>query len=149
MTAAAESLNARRDAYVSAIRALLARFPEALPADQKGILGRAGDVLSTQEPVLERLDDLDLEGSPTREEAREVAEVLLRAQHLPRMILAFGQVLLQEEKSRALRPVEQEALLLARDLAFFTQEWAERHQDLLDLVDPDDDPDGTDDPLAF
>lgn len=123
------SLNARRDAYVRGIRALLARFQQVQPGDLKGILGRAESVLGAQAGSLDRLLELDLEAPPERE--RETIEVLLRAQHLPRMVLAFGEVMVQEEQSQVLRPVQLEALALARELALLTQAWVSLHADEL------------------
>jgi hypothetical protein len=132
------SLNAHRDRYVERVRRLRERFLELLeshPATLKGILGRAKSVFEAQDSSLEALAAADLEARElAADEQRAVAEILLRAQHLPRMILAFGRLLREEKKeSQALLPIEAEVLEVARGLAELIQEWVLLHEDELDL----------------
>ena len=47
------------------------------------------------------------------------------------MLLAFGDVLVQEEKDTKLRLVQASAVSLGRDLALLAQEWVWRHQERL------------------
>ncbi|RMG14785.1 MAG: hypothetical protein D6731_09745 [Planctomycetota bacterium] len=124
------SLNARRDAYVRSMRALCRRLVVAMPPDLDGILGRTESLLAGQAASLERLAGLDLEGDDPL--PIETAHALLRAQQLPRMILALGEVLAQQEEDERLRPVQQEALDLARELADLTQAWLASRGDVVD-----------------
>jgi hypothetical protein len=126
------SLNARRDTYTRGMRALMEEVPGAMPRETKGILGRMEAIIDAQRPALDTLDGLDLDNGRPSEEA---AMAIVRSQQLPRMILAFGEVLVQDEKDESLRPIQIRCLELARGLAFLSAEWFERHQDKLDLTD--------------
>lgn len=127
-----EPLNARRNVYTRSMRALMEELPGAMPADAKGILGRLEAIVDAQRPALDALDALDLDhGTPSE----DTALAIIRAQQLPRMILAFGEVLVQDEKDHSLRPIQARCIALAQGLVFFSAEWFERHQDQLDLTD--------------
>ena len=124
------SLNARRDAYVATMRALCVRLPRELPADLDGILGRSAALLETQQVNLDRLETLDFEGGS---DPNRVFHALVRAEQLPRMVLAMGEVLLQQEKDKALRPIQRDCLNLARELVSLTKTWVLTHQAEIDL----------------
>ncbi|MGE0712735.1 MAG: hypothetical protein AB7N76_33495 [Planctomycetota bacterium] len=131
-------LNALRDAYVTAARALIDQVEDAAPEQEmRGITGRAGAVLRAQLPVLEALGALDLR--PGGADQREVLVAISRAQHLPRMVLAFGEVLRREEKSRAWAAAQQRALELAGDLALLTQCWVIAAAPDLDALEAEED----------
>jgi hypothetical protein len=125
-------LNARRDAYVRGMRALCGELQSALEAgEHKGILGRVGPLLEGQRDTLRRLEELDLEGDVGVE---ETVLALVKAQHLPRMLLALGEVFVQEEKDQALRPLQRRALDLGTELGGMTQDWVLAHQADIDLL---------------
>jgi hypothetical protein len=113
------------------MRQVRQRLIQELPADLDGILGRAGPLLEGQDVHLDRLGLLDLDGPV--DSATDVAHALLRAQQLPRMILALGEVMIQQEKDEVLRPLQRDALELARELADVAQLWIYAHRDELDL----------------
>ena len=50
------------------------------------------------------------------------------------MILALGEVFVQEEEGDALRPLQRRALTLGTELGRLTQDWVLTHQDDLDLL---------------
>ena len=115
-----EQLHATRDAFVEGMRALIERVEEDTPeAELRGIVGRAGQVLRGAAVHLDTLADLDFSSA----DPDEILRVLSRAQHLPRMVLAFGQVLHHEEKSTAWVPAQLEAMELISQLSTLVQEW--------------------------
>jgi len=115
-----EQLHATRDAFVLGMRALIERVEEDTPeAELTGIVGRAGQVLRGAAVHLDTLAALDF----GRSAPDEILSALSRAQHLPRMVLAFGQVLRHEEKSAAWVPAQLEAIELISQLSSLVQEW--------------------------
>ncbi len=125
-------LNRWRDEYVQRMRALVQRFRRAHPADLDGILGRAESVVGAQLTTLDELADLDLEQATGADARRAAVETLLRAQHLPNVLVAMSRVLEEQEKDRALEPIADEARALAERLALLTQAWVLRHGDALE-----------------
>ncbi len=123
------SLNKRRDAYVRAMRILLKRFDVFYPLKLKGILGRQREVLGAQIEYLEDFAQANLDSPP---EAPQLVELLLRVQHLPRMILSYQRILATEEKNEVLKPIEREALTLAHQLGDLLQAWALKHHQIID-----------------
>jgi hypothetical protein len=117
----ATDFEGRRSGYVAGMRQLIDTMERSLPdMEMHGIATRVGAVLQAQLPNLEAFASLDLssKGDPD-----EILSVFLRAQHLPRMIVAFGKVL-QEEGSTAWLPLRKRATQLAEELALVLQEWA-------------------------
>lgn len=112
------------------MRALCERLPKELPPDLDGILSRSATLLENQQLHLDRLANLDLEGGS---DPNRVFSALIRAEQLPRMILAMGEVLLQQEKDQALRPTQRACLDLARELVALIKAWVLMHQAEIDL----------------
>ena len=128
----APSLNRRRDTYTRHMRDLMDRVSRVMPTGVDGILGRVEGILAAQRGSLDELDAVDLESDGG---VRESALLLLRAEQLPRMILSFGEVLVQEEKDLTLRPLQRRCLELAHQLADFRADWFLVHQDKIELFD--------------
>lgn len=127
-----EPLNPRRDAYLARARDLVRRLGGIELEEVRGILNRVSDVIETQAPNLKRLAALDLDATPADGEAvNEAIAILMSAQHLPRMVICFSRVLLEEEQDSLLTPYEVEAATLGGDLALLTQDWVQRHQELI------------------
>lgn len=102
------------------MRALIERVEDDAPdAELRGIVSRAGQVLRGAAVHLDSLAALDFGCA----DPDEILSVLNRAQHLPRMVLAFGQVLRNEEKSAAWVPAQLEAIELLSQLSTLVQEW--------------------------
>lgn len=142
-----EELIALRDALVRDLRRLAFGAPDALPDDValKGILGRADPLLAAQAPHIEALAHLDLLREADDPEAQErVLEVLTRVLHVPRMVIALGEVLRQDTKSEAMRPQQQEAARTAARIQHLARLWALRQAGLdADALDDEaDDEDG-------
>jgi hypothetical protein len=134
-----QDLCALRDALVADLRRLSGAAPEAFPEEvkRKGILERAGPLLAAQAGHIDALAALDLGATGSAARAR-VLEALTRALHIPRMVIALGEVLRQDTKSEALRPLQEQAARLAARLQGLGQLWA-LHQAGLDpgLFDED------------
>ena len=132
-------LLALRDSIVAELRRLAGEAPDALPDDVKlkGILGRFGPLLETQTADIDALATVDLDAEGPEEQER-VLEVLSRALHVPRMVVAMGEVLRQDTKSTALRPIQQEAARAAASIQRLARLWALR-QAGLDAAMIDDD----------
>ena len=142
-----EELITLRDALVRDLRQLAFGAPDALPDDValKGILGRADPLLAAQAPHIDALAALDLLSPADDAEAQErVLEVLTRVLHVPRMVMAMGEVLRQDTKSEALRPLQQEAARAAARIQHLARLWALRQAGLEadDFVDGAEDEDG-------
>lgn len=128
-----EELTTLRDALVRDLRRLAFGAPDALPDDValKGILGRADPLLAAQAPHIDALAALDLLSPADDAEAQErVLEVLTRVLHVPRMVMAMGEVLRQDTKSEALRPLQQEAARAAARVQHLARLWALRQAGL-------------------
>lgn len=124
-----EELTALRDALVRDLRRLAFDAPDALPDDValKGILGRVDPLLAAQAPHIDALERLDLLAPAHDLEAQErVLEVLTRVLHVPRMVIAMGEVLRQDTKSDALRPLQQEAARTAARIQHLARLWTLR-----------------------
>ena len=127
-----EPLNPRRDAYLAQARELVRRLGGFELDEVRGILNRVSEVIETQAPNLDRLAALDLDALPADGEAvNDAIAILMGAQHLPRMVICFSRVLLEEQQDSSLTPYELDAANLGRDLALLTQEWVQRHQELI------------------
>lgn len=119
-------LNELRDQLLATLRGLVRRFGEVYPRglEFRGILERGEQVLKTQEPRLEEAGALDLEADPDDPFAQEEAfRTLLQLQHLPQMILAMGQVLVQEKEDPSLAPLAEEAKAAAGRLELLIHLW--------------------------
>ena len=135
MGPAEDELTSLRDALVRDLRQLAYGAPDALPEDValKGILGRVDPLLAAQAPHIDALAGLDLLGSADEDAQDLVFEVLTRVLHVPRMVMALGEVLRQDTKSEALRPLQQEAARAAARIQLLARLWALRQAGL----DPD------------
>lgn len=136
-----DELPALRDSIVRELRRLAGDTPDALPDDVKlkGILGRFGPLLESQAANVDALAAVDLaaEGSEAQE---RVLEVLARALHVPRMVVAMGEVLRQDTKSTALRPLQQDAARAAASIQRLARLWALRQAGLdAAMIDDEDD----------
>lgn len=122
-----QELLALRDSIVRELRRLAHDAPDALPDDVKlkGILGRFGPLLESQAAHVDALATVDLEADDPEAQER-VLEVLSRALHVPRMVVAMGEVLRQDTKSQALRPLQQDAARAAAGLQRLARLWALR-----------------------
>lgn len=109
------------------MRALVDRFKRAHPGAVKGIVGRGESLVAAQLGALERLSTVDLDGRPDAAARRHALETLLRAQHLPNILVAMSRVLEEQEKDRALEAIADDARLLGEKLAILTQAWVLRH----------------------
>jgi hypothetical protein len=117
------------------MRDLMDRVPRVMPKGVDGILDRVESILAAQRPSLDSLDALDLE---TEGDLRESVTILLRAEQLPRMILSFGEVLVQEKKDHTLRPLQRRCLELAQEFATLRAEWFLQHQGAIELLEDED-----------
>ncbi|MBX3469672.1 MAG: hypothetical protein KF878_22600 [Planctomycetes bacterium] len=124
-----EELLALRDALARDLRRLVADAPAAVPEDLrlKGIIGRMGPLLAAQAPnvdALARLDVLAPIDGPDGPEAQErFLETLVRALHVPRMVMAMGEVLRQDARSDVLRPFQQRAAEAAARAQHLARLW--------------------------
>lgn len=134
-----EEVLALREAIVRELRRLAGDTPDALPDDVKlkGILGRFGPLLESQVAHIDALAQVDL-GAEGRAAQERVLEVLSRALHVPRMVVAMGEVLRQDTKSTALRPLQEDAARAAASIQRLARLWALR-QAGLDAAMLDDD----------
>ena len=139
-----DELLALRDSIVAELRRLAGDAPDALPDDVKlkGILGRFGPLLESQTAHIDALATVDLAADSQAEQER-VLEVLSRALHVPRMVVAMGEVLRQDTKSTALRPLQQDAARAAASIQRLARIWALRQAGLdaamIDDVDDEED----------
>lgn len=134
-----EEVVALREEVVRELRRLVGDTPDALPDDVKlkGILGRFGPLLESQAGHIDALAQVDL-GADGRDAQERVLEVLSRALHVPRMVVAMGEVLRQDTKSTALRPLQEDAARAAATIQRLARLWALR-QAGLDAAMLDDD----------
>jgi hypothetical protein len=134
-----EELRRARDEVVRELRTLALGAPDALPGDVplKGILGRAEELLAAQAPNIDALAAHDLLADEPDAHER-LLEVLTRALHVPRMVVALGEVLRQDAKSDALRASQQEAARVVAKVQQLYRLWALR-QAGLDATALDDD----------
>jgi hypothetical protein len=126
-----EELRRVRDEVVRELRRLAEGAPDDLPEDVplKGILGRAEDLLAAQRPNIDALASFDLLAGDAEAHER-LLEVLARALHVPRMVVALGAVLEQDTKSEALRPVQQDAARVVTRIQQLYRLWALKHAGL-------------------
>ncbi len=137
-----EGLITQRDLVVRRLRALNPLVGEHLPGDVelRGILGRTRDLLEGQAPSIDALVELDLSRPAAgRAEQVHVIEVLNRALHLPRMVLALGRVVEQETKQKTLEPALAEARRAAAALHDLAQRWLVRQAGSEEGLDGGDD----------
>lgn len=124
-----EELLALRDALARDLRRLVADAPAAVPEDLrlKGIIGRMGPLLAAQAPNVEALARLDvlapIDGPDGPEAQERFLETLVRALHVPRMVMAMGEVLRQDARSDALRPFQQRAAEAAARAQHLARLW--------------------------
>ncbi|MCO5171455.1 MAG: hypothetical protein M9894_34575 [Planctomycetes bacterium] len=121
-----EELTALRDALVRDLRRLTVEAPAAVPEDLelKGIVGRMGPLLAAQARHVDALAALDLLAPADDPDAQErVLEVLGRAMHVPRMVVAMGDVVRQDARSDALRPSQQQAARIVARIQHLARLW--------------------------
>ena len=130
-----EDLQARRTSYVAGMRELIDELERTLPdVELRGIATRVGAVLQAQLPALEAFAALDLS---EQSDFDAVFQTLVRAQHLPRMIVAFSKVL-EEDGHRDWVSARRRAVELAQDLALILQSWVLLHAIEFEEGDPED-----------
>lgn len=131
MAVTEEELRRVRDDVVRELRTLALGAPDALPEDVplKGILGRAEELLAAQGPNIEALAAHDLlDDEPEAHE--RLLEVLARALHVPRMVVALGEVLKQDAKRDTLRSSQQDAARVVGKIQQLYRLWALRQAGL-------------------
>lgn len=133
-------LNPLRDELARDLRALTARCVGEHPDrdDYRGILTRVDELLEGQRPRLLAFATLDLD-APVVDLPRlhEALGVLSAVQHLPRMVYALGEVLEQEKRDRALKPLQERARELLIRLEDLGHTWLLRQEELLGELGPD------------
>lgn len=137
-----EELELLRGAVVRDLRRLADGAPDALPDDKplRGILGRSESLLEAQARHIDALETLDLlETGPAAHD--RVLETLTRCMHVPRIVVALGEVLRQDQKSDALRPQQADAARVAAGIQRLARAWALRQAglDADTLIDEDED----------
>jgi hypothetical protein len=119
-------LNPDRDEVAQGLRDLVRRYATCEPEELelKGILDRAPALLEAQLPRVDVFASLDLDSLAELEGQEQILEAFSRASHIPNMILALGEVMDQEQNTRALDPLATEALELLGRLESLLQRWA-------------------------
>jgi hypothetical protein len=122
-----EELELLRAAVVRDLRRLATDAPDSLPDDAplKGILGRSESLLEAQAKHIDALEALDLlDTDPGGHD--HALETFTRCMHVPRIVVALAEVLRQDKKSDALRPMQEDAARVAARIQHLVRAWALR-----------------------